>query len=53
VTRTFIHGFDPLSASPVAGSTVDLDLSKIEDGGITASIQYRATLARTTEKAAL
>jgi hypothetical protein len=39
VTRTFIHSFDPASASPVAGRTVDLDVSEIEDAGIREVLQ--------------
>jgi hypothetical protein len=34
VTRTFIHNFDPPSASPVTGPTVGLEVSEIEDAGI-------------------
>jgi hypothetical protein len=39
VTRTFIHSFDPASASPVAGTTVDLEVSEIEDAGIREVLQ--------------
>jgi hypothetical protein len=39
VTRTFIHSFDPASASPVAGPTVDLEVSEIEDAGIREVLQ--------------
>ena len=39
MTRTFIHSFDPASASPVAGLTVDLDVSEIEDAGIREVLQ--------------
>jgi hypothetical protein len=34
VTRTFIHSFDSASTSRVAGPTVDLEVSEIEDAGI-------------------
>ena len=33
MTRTFIHSFDPASASPVSGPNVDLEVSEIEDAG--------------------
>ena len=39
MTRTFIHSFDPASASPVAGPTVDLEVSEIEDAGIREVLQ--------------
>jgi hypothetical protein len=39
MTRTFIHSFDPISASPVVGSTVDLEVSEIEDAGIREVLQ--------------
>jgi hypothetical protein len=39
VTRTFIHNFDPPSVSPVTGSTVDLEVSEIEDAGIREVLQ--------------
>lgn len=39
MTRTFIHSFDPVSASPVAGPTVDLEVSEIEDAGIREVLQ--------------
>jgi hypothetical protein len=39
VIRTFIHSFDPASASPVAGTTADLDVSEIEDAGIREVLQ--------------
>lgn len=34
MTRTFFHSFDPPTASPVSGTTVDLEVSEIEDAGI-------------------
>ncbi|HEY1779932.1 MAG TPA: hypothetical protein VGG79_05785 [Roseiarcus sp.] len=34
MTRTFIHSFDPASASPVSSPTVDLEVSEIEDASI-------------------
>lgn len=34
MTRTFLHSFDPLTASPVAETSVDLEVSDIEDAGI-------------------
>jgi hypothetical protein len=37
--RTFIHGFDPPTASPVAGTNVDLDISDIEDVGVREVLQ--------------
>lgn len=39
MTRTFIHSFDPASASPVGGPTVDLEVSEIEDAGIREVLQ--------------
>src|SRR5258705_2523024 len=39
VTRTFLHSFDPPAASPVAGPTVDLEVSDIEDAGIREVLQ--------------
>ncbi len=39
MTRTFIHSFDPASASPVSGPTVDLEVSEIEDAGIREVLQ--------------
>lgn len=39
MTRTFIHSFDPASASPVADPTVDLQVSEIEDAGIREVLQ--------------
>jgi len=37
--RTFLHSFDPPTASPVSGSTVDLEVSAIEDAGIREVLQ--------------
>lgn len=39
MTRTFIHSVDPTSASPIAGSTVDLEVSEVEDAGIREVLQ--------------
>jgi hypothetical protein len=39
MTRTFLHSFAPAKASPVAGATVDLDVSEIEDAGIREVLQ--------------
>ncbi len=39
MTRTFLHSFDPAAASPVAGPTVDLEVSDIEDAGIREVLQ--------------
>lgn len=39
MTRTFLHSFDPQSASPVTGATVDLDVADIEDAGIREVLQ--------------
>ena len=39
MTRTFLHSFDPATQSPVSGSTVDLDVSEIEDAGIREVLQ--------------
>lgn len=39
MTRTFLHSFDPSTASPVTGPTVDLEVSDIEDAGIRAVLQ--------------
>jgi hypothetical protein len=39
MTRTFLHSFDPPAAIPVAGATVDLDVSDIEDAGIREVLQ--------------
>lgn len=34
MTRTFLHSFDPSSASPITGATADLDVADIEEAGI-------------------
>ncbi|WP_338699976.1 hypothetical protein V5279_19210 [Bradyrhizobium sp. 26S5] len=39
MTRAFLHNFDPASASPVTGATVDLEVSEIEDAGIREVLQ--------------
>lgn len=39
MTRTFVHNFQPASASPVTGPTVDLEISEIEDAGIREVLQ--------------
>lgn len=39
MTRTFIHTFEPASASPVSGLTIDLEISEIEDAGIREVLQ--------------
>ena len=39
MTRTFLHSFDPSTANPVTGPTVDLDVSDIEDAGIREVLQ--------------
>jgi hypothetical protein len=39
MTRTFIHNFYPDGANPVAGPTVDLAVSEIEDAGIREVLQ--------------
>ncbi|KAA1052612.1 hypothetical protein FH063_004070 [Azospirillum argentinense] len=39
MTRTFLHSFDPPAATPIAGPTVDLDISDIEDAGIREVLQ--------------
>jgi hypothetical protein len=43
VTRTLLHSFDPPAASPVAGPTVDLEVSEIEDAGIREVLQTPGT----------
>ena len=43
MTRTFLHSFDPPAASPVAGPTVDLEVSEIEDAGIREVLQTPGT----------
>lgn len=39
MTRTFLHTFDPPTASPVAGASVDLEVSDIEHAGIREVLQ--------------
>ena len=39
MTRTFLHSFDPPTASLVAGASVDLEVSDIEDAGIREVLQ--------------
>lgn len=39
MTRTFLHSFDPPSASPITAATVDLDIAEIEDAGIREVLQ--------------
>lgn len=39
MTRTFFHSFDPPAASPITGTTVDLEVSEIEDAGIREVLQ--------------
>lgn len=39
MTRTFLHSFDPPSASPVNAATVNLDVADIEDAGIREVLQ--------------
>ncbi|WP_206049428.1 hypothetical protein [Novosphingobium sp. PC22D] len=39
MTRTFLHSFDPPSASPVNAATVDLNVADIEDAGIREVLQ--------------
>lgn len=39
MTRTFLHSFDPPTASPVTGTSVDLEVSDIEDAGIREVLQ--------------
>ena len=34
MTRTFLHSFEPATATPITGATVDLEVSDIEDAGI-------------------
>ncbi len=43
MTRTLLHSFDPPAASPVAGPTVDLEVSEIEDAGIREVLQTPGT----------
>jgi hypothetical protein len=37
--RTFLHDFDPVSASPITGTTVALSVADIEDAGIREVLQ--------------
>jgi len=39
MTRTFLHSFEPATASPITGTTVDLEVSGIEDAGIREVLQ--------------
>lgn len=39
MTRTFLHSFDPPTANPVTGPTVNLDVAAIEDAGIREVLQ--------------
>ncbi len=39
MTRTFLHSFDPASATPITGATVALDVVDIEDAGIREVLQ--------------
>jgi hypothetical protein len=39
MTRTFFHSFVPPTASPVSGTTVDIEVSEIEDAGIREVLQ--------------
>jgi hypothetical protein len=39
MTRTFIHSFDPPAATPITGTTVDLEVSEIEDADIPEVLQ--------------
>lgn len=39
MTRTFLHSFEPATASPITGATVDLEVSEIEDAGIREVLQ--------------
>ena len=36
---TFLHSFEPATASPITGATVDLEVSDIEDAGIREVLQ--------------
>lgn len=42
MTRTLLHSFDPPAASPVTGTTVDLEVSEIEGAGIREVLQTPA-----------
>jgi hypothetical protein len=39
MTRTFLHSLEPATASPITGTTVDLEVSDIEDAGIREVLQ--------------
>ena len=39
MTRTFLHSFEPATARPITGTTVDLEVSDIEDAGIREVLQ--------------
>lgn len=39
MTGTFLHSFEPATASPITGATVDLEVSDIEDAGIREVLQ--------------
>lgn len=39
MTLTFLHSFDPASASPLSGATVSPNVSEIEDAGIREVLQ--------------
>src|SRR5688500_11394740 len=39
VTRTFLYSFTPVSQDPAPGSTIDLDVSQIEDAAIREVLQ--------------
>lgn len=39
MTRTFLHSFDPIYASPITGPTVDLTVAEIEDAGLREVLQ--------------
>lgn len=39
MTRTFTYSFDPPTSSPIVGTTVDLDVSDIEDAGVREVLQ--------------
>ncbi len=43
MTRTLLHSFDPPAESPVAGPTVGLEVSEIEDAGIREVLQTPGT----------
>lgn len=39
MTRTSLHSFGPITATPITGATVDLEVSDIEDAGIWEMLQ--------------